>query len=96
MSLPYLFVKRGLGHLIPSFRDEYPRQVRRQERSLLEQEQAPCPLSPAGRLGSWLVRATLALFLLPALLVVLLVGAAGILVLDIARLCDRWTGPTAE
>lgn len=98
MSLSDLSVTRGLGRLAPSLRDKYRGPVRRREGGLpgREPEPKPCAPSPTARLGCWIVRATLALYLLPALLIVLLVGAVGSLALDVARLCDRWTEPTAE
>lgn len=98
MSLPNLSVTHGLRHLAPPRRDQNQCRIHRREGGLsrCEPDTATCSPSPADRLACWLVRAALALYLLPALLIVLLVGAAGILAVDIARLCNRWTGPTAE
>ena len=48
----------------------------------------------ASSLGCRLVQVVLALYLIPALLVVLLVGAVGILIIGLARLFIRLLDPT--
>ncbi len=91
MSLLCLSITHGWMRLAPSLRAGYRDQVRRQEGGLPMDApgREPCT-PPSGRgLGCWLVRATLALYLLPALLIVLLVGALGILALNVARLDTR-------
>jgi len=54
------------------------------------------PCSPSkSSLGCRLVQMTLALYLIPAFLIVLLVGAVGILVVGVIRFFTRLLGTTA-
>lgn len=87
------YITRRVRRLAPSPQEEHRGQIRREEGCRPEAE--PCVPSRRSSLGCWLIRTTLALYLLPALLIVLLVGAVGILVLDVARLCTHWAGPAA-
>jgi len=54
-----------------------------------------CSPSEKSSLGCRLIQMTLALYLIPAFLIVLLVGAVGILVVGVSRFFTRLLGRTA-
>jgi len=55
-----------------------------------------CSPSKKSSLGCRLIQMTLALYLIPAFLIVLLVGAVGILVIGVVRFFTRVLGTTAD
>jgi hypothetical protein len=94
MSLLERYTTRRVRLHALSPRKEHLGDVRRGEGCRPEPE--PCAPSRRSSLGCRLIQTTLALYLLPALLIVLLVGVVGILVLSVVRFCTRLVGSTAS
>ena len=80
--------------MIPQLRLVSPHPHSRSNSSVLGPGES-CAPSKESSLGCRLIQMTLALYLIPAFLIVLLVGAVGIMVVGVIRFFTRLLGSTA-